>query len=92
LAEALIAYLIANILDIVSTNLVLKRGGVELNPILRSAMDKFGKSWFIPKFALAGIALGIFLYFDLIWAVWAGTAFYGLIALNNFRTARKLAQ
>jgi len=92
LAEAIIAYVLANILDVVSTKKVLKNGGEELNPILRSAMDKGGNKWVVLKMMLAGIALGIFLYFDLIWAVWAGTAFYGLIALNNFRTARKLAQ
>ena len=90
MTEAIIAYVLANILDVVSTKKVLKNGGEELNPILRSAMDKGGNKWVALKFMLAGIALGMFLYFELIWLVWAGAAFYGLIAVNNFRIAKNL--
>jgi hypothetical protein len=90
LTEAIIAYVLANVLDVVSTNRVLKSGGRELNPVMRWAMEKFGKAWVIPKMALAGAALGIFLHLNLIWVVWVGAALYGGVALNNFRIARKL--
>ena len=90
MTEAIIAYVLANILDVVSTKKVLKNGGEELNPILRSAMDKGGNKWVALKFMLAGIALGIFLYFNLIWAVWVGAAVFAVVAVNNFRIAKKL--
>jgi len=88
--EAIIAYVLANILDVVSTKKVLKNGGVELNPILRFAMDKGGNKWIVLKLMLAGIALGIFLYVNLIWVVWALAAVYAGVALNNFKIAKKL--
>jgi len=90
LVEAIIAYVIANLLDVISTNKVLKNGGKELNPVMRWAMDKFGKAWVIPKFLLAGIALGLFLYFGVLWLVWVAAAVYGAVAVNNFRIAKKL--
>jgi len=90
LTEAIIAYVLTNILDVVSTNKVLKHGGRELNPVMRWVMDKFGKAWAIPKFALAGAALGILLHFNFIWVVWVVAALYGGVALHNFRIANKL--
>jgi predicted exporter len=90
LTEAIIAYVIANILDVVSTNRGMQKGARELNPVMRWAMDKFGKAWVVPKFALAGAALGIFLHLNLVWVVWVGAALYGGVALNNFRIGRKL--
>lgn len=88
MTEAIIAYVVVNVLDVVSTNYLLKRGGRELNPVMRWAMGKFGKAWVIPKMGLAGAALAIFLHFDLLYMVWAGAGAVVLVAANNFRLAK----
>jgi len=90
---ALIAYLIANILDIVSTNLVLKRGGVELNPVMRWAMKEFGDEWYVFKLLIAIAPPTILLLSGVTWAeegIWVCAAVYAIVAASNFRTARKL--
>jgi len=90
LVEAIIAYVIANLLDVISTNKVLKNGGKELNPVMRWAMDKFGHLWVIPKLLFAGVAAGVAFHFGFIWMIWALAGVYGLVAVNNFRVAKKL--
>lgn len=91
MTEAVIAYVIANLLDIASTNLVLKRGGRELNPILRWAMEALEGGWPLVKIGFAGAALALLTAsFDEVWPIWAGAAVYGLVAINNFRVARRM--
>jgi hypothetical protein len=90
MTEAIIAYVLANILDVVSTKKAINAGGTEINPILHYLMGKGGNTWIVFKLMLSGIALGIFLYLNITWAVWAGSALYGGVAFNNFRIARKL--
>jgi len=89
---ALFAYVVANLADIISTNRVLDRGGVELNPVMRWAMKQFGRLWFIPKLALAGVAAAGCIYMGWVWAVWVGAAIYAIVAANNFRVAQKIHQ
>lgn len=86
----LIAYIMANLADIVSTNKVLRRGGRELNPVMRWAMEKFGKFWVVPKLALAGFAAAMILLYGDMWMLWAATALYAFVALLNLRTASKM--
>jgi len=92
---ALIAYAFANILDIVSTNRVLERGGVELNPVMRWAMKVFGEYWYVFKLAVAAIPPIMLVYSGVAWAkegIWVCAAVYGIVAANNFRIARKLQE
>lgn len=90
MTDAIIAYAVANLADILSTNYLLRRGGRELNPVMRWAMDKFGKAWVIPKLALAGAGLWLFVSVNAEWAIWAGAALVGVVAVNNFRLGKGL--
>jgi hypothetical protein len=97
MTEAIFAYILANLMDIISTNKVLKKGGVELNPVMRWAMEKFGNLWPIPKLAMAGVALGLFYvagpllpFVSFTALTWIGAAVFALVAANNFRVARKI--
>lgn len=97
MTEAIFAYILANMMDIISTNKVLKKGGQELNPVLRWVMEKMGNLWPVPKLAMAGGALWLFSIAGPLLPLvsftaltWIGAAVFGLVAANNFRIANKL--
>jgi len=88
--EAVIAFIVANLLDILSTNYAIKLGGSEANPIVQWMMGKLGNWWFLGKLSVASVALAIFVSSDLVWGVWAAALFYFAVSLKNFRIARKI--
>lgn len=49
------------VLDVISTNLVVAAGGIELNPIVAWLMDRLDNWWHVPKMALHVIA-GLLVY------------------------------
>lgn len=66
--------------DVLSTNRVLSRGGVELNPVVRGIMRIFGSEWFVYKIALVGACAAAAIWFPS-WAL------VGAINLGNAATA-----
>jgi len=87
---SIILFVVASLLDVVSTNKLLSKGGRELNPVIAFIMKHTGKHWWIGKVALNGLALGLILYLGIHWVLWIGAAAMLLIAINNFRIASNL--
>lgn len=84
------ALLCSQVLDVVSTNLVLRRGGRELNPIVARVMTLTGDLWGVVKI---GFVMGVvwMLYTPQIeWLVWAGAALTAAVALRNLKIARDM--
>ena len=85
--------IVLQIPDVLTTNRILSRGGIELNPMIRFAMRKFGRWWWITKFPTVALLLFIFglAYFHLITAqlgvviMGAVLAVYVLAVTNNVR-------
>ena len=78
------------ILDIISTNAVLKRGGVEANPVTRWIMRKMGTLWPAGR-AIPTLAAGAGLVYtgSADWG-WLVVGVTGLVVLNNVRIWREL--
>jgi hypothetical protein len=79
---------VLGILDIVSTNLVLQAGGVELNPIIALWMEHLESWWHLPKLLihlLAGYLVYHLLYSRFTASVALLVVFiYGIIVHHNF--------
>ena len=79
---------ILGILDVVSTNLVLGAGGVELNPIVALWMKHLDQWWHLPKLAVHLIAA--FLVYSMLYTRVTATialvvvCAYGVIVHHNF--------
>ena len=88
---AISLFVVIQVLDVVSTYLVLKNGGVEANPILNWVLEKFG-GWvaILVKLALSGFA-GYILFSTgyVIW-LWGLNALVGFVVINNFRIWKKI--
>jgi len=54
--------LVAGVGDVISTNLGLAAGAVELNPVLAWFQAKMSFWWFLPKMALHGVLVAIVLW------------------------------
>jgi len=79
---------VLGILDVISTNLVIEAGGVELNPIVALWMDHLNSWWHLPKLAIH-VAAAFLVYFLLYTRFTATVALlvvflYGLIVHHNF--------
>lgn len=79
---------VLGILDVVSTNLVLEAGGVELNPIVALWMDHLDDWWHLPKLLVHLIAAYL-VYYLLYTRFTAAVAvlvvlLYGIIVHHNF--------
>jgi Domain of unknown function (DUF5658) len=90
LIAALIGTMIVvfGILDIVSTNMVLRAGGVELNPIVALSMKYLDQWWQLPKLMIHLLA-GFLVYYMLYSRFTASIALlvlflYGIIVHHNF--------
>ena len=85
-----ILYLLANVADVITTEMVLKQGGQELNPLVKGFMNIFGDMWFLPKIA---VAVGVFylgyLYTNT-WFLIAITLLFFVVSLWNLRVYYKL--
>lgn len=79
---------VLGILDVVSTNLVLRAGGIELNPIIALWMKHLDQWWHLPKLLihlLAGFLVYYLLYSRFTATVAVIVVFiYGIIVHHNF--------
>lgn len=79
---------VLGILDVISTNLVLDAGGVELNPIIALWMKHLNQWWHLPKLLIHLVA-AILVYY-LLYTRFTATvallvvAIYGVIVHHNF--------
>lgn len=90
LVTIVILYLLANVADVITTEMVLKQGGQELNPVVKALMSIFGDLWFLPKIALAvGIFYLAYLYTNT-WFLIVITLFFFVVSLWNLRVYYKL--
>lgn len=75
-----------NVVDVYLTLKILKRGGRELNPIMRVAMERLGQ-----KQALIGVKLlvlgALYLVLPQVpeWALWGLIGIYVLVVAHNAR-------
>ncbi len=79
---------VLGILDIVSTNMVLRAGGVELNPIVAFSMKHLDQWWQLPKLLIHLLA-GFLVYYMLYSRFTASIALlvlglYAIIVHHNF--------
>ena len=79
---------VLGILDVVSTNLVIEAGGVEMNPIVSLWMDHLDEWWHLPKLAIHFVA-ALLVYYLLYTRFTAAVAvlvvfLYGIIVHHNF--------
>ncbi|WP_417724548.1 DUF5658 family protein [Salipiger sp.] len=86
---AIIAYIVAQLADVVTTERALREGdAIEGNPVIRWLMTRLGRGWVVVKLALAGaIVFWLFLN-DGETAIWIVAAITGAVALNNWRLVR----
>ncbi len=87
--------MLLQVLDVVSTNRVLSRGGREFNPIIVWIMQRMGRAWWMPKLAVASVPSGFAVAYanPRIDAVLAGIALaYTVVVANNFFAAWQLAR
>ena len=79
---------VLGILDVVSTNLVIRAGGIELNPIIALWMEHLDQWWHLPKLMihlLAGYLVYHLLYSRFTASVALLVVFiYGIIVHHNF--------
>ncbi len=78
------------VLDVISTNRVLRLGGREFNPLVVWVMRRMGRAWWLPKLAVATLisSLALALADPQLDAVLAGIgALYVLVVGHNFFTA-----
>jgi hypothetical protein len=79
---------VLGILDVVSTNLVLRAGGVELNPIIALWIEYLDQWWHLPKLLIH--LLAGFLVYYLLYSRFTATIallvlfIYGVIVHHNF--------
>lgn len=83
-------YALAQAADVYTTQRAMKAGGVESNPAIRWAMDKFGSGWIVVKIALSAIAAALFFNANAIWGIWIIGAVVAAVAANNLRIALKM--
>ncbi|WP_417255369.1 DUF5658 family protein [Celeribacter halophilus] len=90
-----IAFAIATLADIVTTNLVLSKGGRELNGIVAWFMERLGRFWWLPK---ALITAAFFLVLDtwpdndalLRYGVGVAAIVSALVAARNYAIYRRM--
>jgi hypothetical protein len=78
---------VLGILDVISTNLVIAAGGVELNPIVAWIMERFDSWWHMPKL-FVHIVAGLLVFYLLNNRFTATIAFllvflYGIVIHHN---------
>ncbi len=79
---------VLGILDVVSTNLVIRAGGVEMNPIVKFWMEYLDQWWHLPKLLIHLLAAYL-VYYLLSSRFTAAVALlvvfmYGIIVHHNF--------
>jgi hypothetical protein len=72
------------LMDVASTNHVLKIGGHEANPLMVAAQFNLGAQWWLPKLMLAAAACLLLLRRLQIWAIISFDALMLLVVINNW--------
>ncbi len=85
----IVLFCLIQLFDAWTTLAILKKGGRELNPVVKSLIDHLGA-----KVALIGSKGLLIAAFVLIqppdWLWWAVSAITGFVVLNNLRVLRKM--
>lgn len=80
---AVVLFFLSNLTDIWTTNLVLKKGGREMNPFVRMFMRSFGDNWWITKMMVAAIiAVVVAMNGSLTMLAWLSIPFFAVSAWN----------
>lgn len=94
---AILALAIAlQVADVITTNAVIRTGGVELNPVVKFFMDVAGKQWWTIKIPVVAplLLLGVFVHSDGVVSlaalapVLAINVAYTYVVINNYRSIR----
>ena len=88
----LVAFIVLaiGILDVVSTNVGLMAGAVEINPLMACAQDLLGHWWAAPKIAMQLLVAAIVLYRParlVLASVGTVALINGFVVFNNFALA-----
>lgn len=85
----IVLFCLIQFLDVWTTLAILKKGGRELNPVVKKLIDKFGA-----KEALIGSKVLLVGAFVLLqppdWLWWAVSGITGLVVLNNLNVLGKM--
>ena len=85
----LLAMLVLQIADVVTTLGFLRRGGREANPVVRWIMTRYGNMpGLVLKVALAMALTLVAAWYGASWSIWALCAVYAVIVWRNTRVAR----
>lgn len=74
--------------DVWTTQRALRRGGRELNPVIRAVMRATGDLWGLVKIAVVLLVMWNLYTPDIAWVIWLVSGATFLLALNNYRVAR----
>ena len=88
MTAALIAYIIAQIADVVTTERGLRRGAVEANGFIALMMDKLGRGWIVLKLGVSAAVAYVLVMEGQAWGLWLLAAITGAVAVNNVRVSR----
>ena len=87
---ALLAFGLTQGADVITTIRFMRRGGREMNPLLRRAMTRLGRyGWILVKAGGAGLAVAVIPAYGAIWMLWVLTGLTALIAWRNTRIGRR---
>ena len=95
LLDVLLLLVIAlQVADIVTTYLIIQRGGRELNPLIAAAMAKIGvlPALLVTKGALIALMVSVNHVEGMIYVFAFLAALYAFVISNNLRVLRRLAQ
>ncbi len=85
-----VAVIVVGLLDVVSTNVGLLAGAVEMNPIMAVTQAALGYWWFVPKLVLQLVTVLIVVIHPVrpVFACVGGVAIVnGIVVANNFALA-----
>ncbi|TRD16956.1 DUF5658 family protein [Palleronia caenipelagi] len=86
---SLIAFVMAQLADVLTTLRALRHGKREGNPIVAWAMRRFGRyGWIVVKLVITCLAAWLALRAGLPIIVWAVAGLTALVALHNYRLVR----
>ncbi|MGB1390600.1 MAG: DUF5658 family protein [Paracoccaceae bacterium] len=85
---ALFAFMLANVIDVVTTLEGLERGAKEGNGVIAWAMRKLGRGWVVLKLVAAGFAAYWIFTDGAVWMLWVLTAIIMAVAYRNHTIAR----
>lgn len=89
LTVALIVFVLAQLADVVTTVLALRRGGREGNPVFAHLMERLSPpGWIALKLVIACGAAALIVSNGSVWPLWLVTAVTLAVAFHNHRIKR----